>query len=49
MVDLSPLAGRGVVALWLEPGVFAQAKLSDAGVPEWPGELELVPIPSTCK
>ena len=49
MVDLSPLAGRGVVALWLESGVFAQAKLSDAGVPEWPGELGLVPIPSTCK
>jgi len=41
VVDLSSLAGRGVFALWLEPGVFAQAKLSDAGVPEWPGELDL--------
>ena len=41
VVDLSSLAGRGVFALWLKPGVFEQAKLSDAGVPEWPGELDL--------
>ena len=41
MVDLSSLACRGVFALWLEPGVFAQAKLSEAGVPEWLGELDL--------
>jgi hypothetical protein len=33
VVDLSSLAGCGVFALWLKPGVFAQAKLSDAGVP----------------
>lgn len=41
VVDLSPLAGHGVFAAWLEPGVFEQARLSDAGVPEWPGELDL--------
>ena len=41
VVDLSSLAGRGVFALWLKPRVFEQAKLSDAGVPEWPGELDL--------
>ncbi len=41
VVDLSSLAGRGVFASWLVPGVFEQAKLSDAGVPEWPGELDL--------
>jgi hypothetical protein len=41
VVDLSPLAGRGVFAAWLVPGVFEQARLSDAGVPEWPGELDL--------
>ena len=39
--DLSSLPGRGVFALWLVPGVFEQVKLSDAGVPEWPGELDL--------
>ena len=37
VVDLSSLAGRGVFASWLVPGVFEQAKLSDSGVPEWPG------------
>jgi hypothetical protein len=41
VVDLSPLAGRGVFAAWLVPGVFEQARLSDAGAPEWPGELDL--------
>ena len=41
VMDLSSLAGRGVFALWLEPGVFEQAKLPDSGVPEWLGELDL--------
>jgi hypothetical protein len=41
VVDLSSLAGRGVFASWLVPGIFEQAKLSDAGVPEWPGEIDL--------
>jgi hypothetical protein len=41
VVDLASLAGRGVFASWLVPGVFEQCRLSDAGVPEWPGELDL--------
>jgi Protein of unknown function (DUF2442) len=41
VVDLSSLAGRGVFALWLKARLFEQVKLSDTGVPEWPGELEL--------
>jgi len=41
VVDLSSMAGRGVFAAWLLPGVFEQAKLSEFGVPEWPGELDL--------
>ena len=41
VVDLSSLAGRGVFALWLKPRLFEQVKLSDTGVPEWPGELGL--------
>ena len=41
VVDLSSMAGRGVFAAWLVPGVFEQVKLSEFGVPEWPGELDL--------
>ena len=41
VVDLSSMAGRGVFAAWLAPGVFEQVKLSEFGVPEWPGELDL--------
>ena len=36
----SSLAGRGAFALWLKPGLFEQVRLSDTGVPEWPGELD---------
>ncbi len=43
MLDLSSLAGRGVFAAWLEPGVFEEVRLTDAGAPEWPGELDLCP------
>jgi hypothetical protein len=41
VVDLSSMAGRGVFAAWLVPGVLEQANLSEFGVPEWPGELDL--------
>jgi len=40
VVDLSSLAGRGAFALWLKPGLFEQVRLSNTGVPEWPGELD---------
>lgn len=43
VVDLSDFAGRGVFHAWSEPGVFQQAKLAEAGYPEWPGEIDLCP------
>lgn len=43
VVDLSSLAGRGVFAAWMQPGVFEQVRLSEFGVPEWPGDLDLCP------
>ena len=43
VLDLSPLAGRGVFGAWLEPGIFEQVRLSEAGAPEWPGEVDLCP------
>lgn len=42
-VDLSAFAGHGVFAAWMEPGVFEQVRLADAGHPEWPGEIDLCP------
>lgn len=42
-VDLSAYAGRGVFSAWMEPGVFEQVRLADAGHPEWPGEIDLCP------
>ena len=41
VVDLAALAGRGVFARWLEPGVFEAVRLSSAGCPEWPGDIDL--------
>lgn len=43
VVDLSSLAGRGVFASWLEPEIFERVRLTEAGAPEWPGELDLCP------
>ena len=42
-VDLSRYAGRGVFSAWLEPGVFEQVRLAEAGHPEWPGGIDLCP------
>lgn len=42
-VDLSRYAGRGVFSAWLEPGVFEQVRLADAGHPEWPKGIDLCP------
>jgi hypothetical protein len=42
-VDLSEFAGRGVFAAWNEPGVFQQARVTDQGAVEWPGEIDLCP------
>jgi hypothetical protein len=46
LVDLSSMAGRGGCAAWLVPGVFEQAKLSEFGVPKWPGDPTCVLIAS---
>lgn len=43
VLDLSALAGQGVFGAWLEPGIFEQVRLSEAGAPEWPGEVDLCP------
>ncbi|MCZ7648177.1 MAG: DUF2442 domain-containing protein [Planctomycetota bacterium] len=43
VVDLSALAGQGVFASWLKPGVFEQVRLAESGAPEWPGEIDLCP------
>ncbi len=37
------LAGKGVFTAWLQNGVFEQVRLSEAGHPEWPGEIDLCP------
>lgn len=42
-VDLSRYAGRGVFSAWLEPGVFEQVRLAEAGHPEWPKGIDLCP------
>ncbi len=42
-VDLSDLAGRGVFVAWHKPGVFDQARITDAGAVQWPGEIDLCP------
>jgi hypothetical protein len=42
-VDVSGFVGRGVFAAWLEPGVFEQVCLAEAGHPEWPGGIDLCP------
>jgi hypothetical protein len=43
VVDLSSFVGKGVFKAWLEPGVFEQVRLTEAGHPEWPGEIDLCP------
>jgi hypothetical protein len=40
-VDLSDLAGRGVLATWTDPTVFEAVQISESGAIEWPGGLDL--------
>ena len=42
-VDLTDLAGRGVFAAWTGSGVFDQARITEVGAVEWPGEIDLCP------
>jgi hypothetical protein len=41
VVDLSDLAGRGVFALWNEPGAFESARLTASGTVAWGDEDEI--------
>jgi hypothetical protein len=41
VVDLSEFVGRGVFAVWEQPGVFEQVKVTAEGAVEWPGELDM--------
>jgi hypothetical protein len=43
IVDLSEKVGRGVFAIWKNPGVFEQVKIGEFGQPSWPGDVDLCP------
>lgn len=40
-VDLSDLAGRGIFALWDEPGVFEQVEITPWRAIAWSDDVEL--------
>jgi len=42
-VDLSRLAGRGVFALWDEPGEFEKVQIGPGGAVSWSEQVELCP------
>ncbi|MEW6756150.1 MAG: DUF2442 domain-containing protein, partial [Candidatus Latescibacterota bacterium] len=42
-VDLSHLAGRGVLRLWDEPGAFESVRIGGGGELLWGDELDLCP------
>jgi hypothetical protein len=43
-VDLSSLVGKGVLAAWEDPEVFARVAVSvDSGTVTWPGDIDLAP------
>jgi len=42
-VDLSYLAGKGVFACWLEPGVFGAVRIGSSGELLWGNETDLCP------
>ena len=43
VVDLAPLAGRGVFAAWNDRGCFEDVRIAPAGGIAWGSELELCP------
>ena len=43
VVDLRSLVGRGVFAVWNQPGAFEQVAVSEYGAVEWPGGIDLCP------
>lgn len=42
-VDLSHLAGKGVFAIWDEPGVFERIYIGDSGQIAWGADVDLCP------
>lgn len=42
-VDLADLAGKGVFALWLDPGAFARVRVGAAGGLLWGDDVDLCP------
>ncbi len=42
-VDLSAFAGRGVFALWNEPGAFERVYVGPGGAIAWSDEVEICP------
>ena len=43
VVDLSPLAGKGVFALWNRPGGFDNVSIGPAGEVRWGDDVDLCP------
>jgi hypothetical protein len=43
IVDLSDMAGRGVLEAWNRDGVFQQVQITKVGALEWPGGIDLCP------
>lgn len=43
VVDLAPLAGKGVFAAWNEPGVFQAVQIGPLGELAWGNEIDLCP------
>ena len=43
IVDLSDLAGRGVIEIWRHEGVFESVKVTTAGELQWGDEVDLCP------
>lgn len=42
-VDLSSLAGKGVFAIWNEPGVFEGVSIGESGEIRWTSDVDLCP------
>ena len=42
-VDLSHLVGKGVFAVWNQPGCFEAVRLGELGEVEWPGSVDICP------
>jgi len=43
VVDLSDLAGRGVLEAWNRNGIFKEVRITQLGALEWPAEIDLCP------